>query len=102
MVAVTNLLPHRSVLWLGLVSHQPRPGGSDGLMQIGLQGLSGRQHGKVFGDMDATLVQLQQLDLLLLLAGAEDDGQRGILAGLLLMAGPASAGRVPSAPFTRP
>src|SRR3546814_20610849 len=36
-----------------------------------------RQGGQVLGDVDARLVQLQQFDLLALLASAKDDPQRG-------------------------
>ena len=59
----------------------------DGLVQPCLQGFPGRQHGQVLGHVDAAAIQLQQFDLLLLLAGAEDDAQRQIFVSLLLVAG---------------
>src|SRR5690606_28681899 len=59
---------------LALLDLQPRPLGR--LLQLLAQHRTGRQAGQVLGNVDARLIQFQQLDLLTLLAGAKDDPQR--------------------------
>lgn len=59
---------------LVLLDLQPCPLGR--LLQLLAQNRTRRQGGQVLGNMDARLVQFQQLDLLTLLAGAENDPQR--------------------------
>lgn len=52
---------------------EPGTGRRDRLVQLRLQRLTRRQHGQVLGNVDTAFAEFQQFDLLLLLAGAEDD-----------------------------
>ena len=58
-----------------------RPCPADRVVQGLLQQLAGRQLRQVLRDADAALVQLEQLDVLLGLVGAEDQPQGRLLAG---------------------
>lgn len=62
------------------------PGVGDGAVEAGLQGLPRREYGEVLRHVDPALVELQQLDLRPFLPSAEDDPERGRLAGLELVA----------------
>lgn len=52
-----------------------------------LQDFWGRQHGEVFGNVDADGIQFEQFDLLAVLARAKDDSQRRVLASFGLKFG---------------
>lgn len=54
-------------------------------MQLGLQCLAWWQHGEVIGNPNVAFVQLEQLDMLVILACTLDQSDRGILAFHLLV-----------------
>src|SRR5690606_32446366 len=66
---------------------QPCPRNLDGGVELLLEQFLGREGGQVFGDVDAGLAEFEELDLFLLLSGEEDEAERALLAGLLLVFG---------------
>jgi hypothetical protein len=61
-------------------------GAGDDLAKALLQQVAGRELGQVLGDVDAARLQLEHLDGLALLARAEDEADRSLLALLPLVA----------------
>jgi hypothetical protein len=51
-------------------------------MQLGFQGLTWRENRQVLRNVNPALAQLDQLDLFLLLSGAQNDADRRLFVGL--------------------
>lgn len=71
----------------GRLRLEPRPRERDRGVEFLLEELAVGEAGEVFGDVDAGGAELEELDLLGVFAGAKNEAERRLFAGLLLVFG---------------